>query len=118
MDKLLFISIEDKNPDLILSFAFHDDRSGVKSLILQRAPPFEFALPDYERGVEVSMEGGTEYDNNLLQKVVINKGTMHLSAQHESYDIDISNLSENDIAGIVEIINKQNFDSNFTVKIA
>ena len=118
MDKLLFISIEDKNPDLILSFAFHDGKSGVKSLILQRAPPFEFALPDYERGVEVSMEGGAEYDNNLLQKVDINKDTMLLSAQHESYEIDISNLNENDITCMIEIINKQNFDLKFTVKIA
>ena len=118
MDKLLFISIEDEKPDLILSFVFHDDRSGVKSLILQRAPSLEFALPDYERGVEVSMEGDPEYDNNLLQEVDIKNGTIHLVAQHGTHEVDISNLGENDISGMVEIINKQNFDSNFTVKIA
>ena len=117
MDKLLFINIEDEERDLILSFAFHDDRLGVKSLILQRTPSFEFALPDYERGVKVSMEGGAEYDDNLLQKVEINNGFLHLSAQHESYNIDISKLSEEDISDMIEIIHKLNFDANFTVNI-
>lgn len=118
MGKLLFISIEDEKPDLILSFAFHDEIFGVKSLILQRAPSLEFALPDYERGVEVSMEGDPEYENNLLQKVDTINGTIHLLAQHGEHEVDISSLSENDVSGMVDIINKQNFDSNFTVNIA
>ncbi len=118
MDKLLFISIEDEKPDLILSFAFHDEISGVKSLILQRAPSLEFALPDDERGVKVSMEGDYEYEKNLLQKVNITNGTIHLLAQHGEHEVDISTLSENDISAMVEIINKQNFDSNFIVNIA
>ena len=64
MEKLLFISIEDEKPDLLLSFAFHDEIFGVKSLLLQRTPSLEFVLLDYERGVKVSMDGDPEYENN------------------------------------------------------
>lgn len=50
MDRVQFISIEDSEPDLILSFALDDGEIGVKSLTLIRTPPYEIFLSELERG--------------------------------------------------------------------
>ena len=55
--KVQFISLEEDEKDLIVSFAVDDEKLGVKSLILHRMLFFEEVLDEDQRGVNVSMEG-------------------------------------------------------------
>ena len=118
MDKVQFVNIEDEEPDLVLSFALDDEELGVKSLILQRTPVYESLLPDYERGVQVSMEGDEEYENNLLKEIQIENGVVRLSALRRNYVVDTSRIGKEELEEMINFINKLNFDSSFKVNIA
>ena len=118
MDRVQFISIEDKEPDLILSFALDNGEMGVKSLVLLRTHRYEVLLPEYERGVHVSMEGDEDPENKLLLEVSVNKGTATISTQKKSYELDISRVEETELEEMLIIIQKLNFDSSFKMSNA
>lgn len=89
-----FISVEDEEPDLLLAFVLDDERLGVKSLILHRTPPFEVLLDEHERGVQASMEGDDEYEDNLLETVEIEKDVVRITALRGEYAVDISKIGK------------------------
>ena len=90
----------------------------MKSLILQRTPAYESLLPDYERGVQVSMEGDEEYDNNLLSEIKIENDLVRLSTLRKKYVVDTSRVEKEKLEEMIGFIKKMNFDSSFKVKIA
>jgi len=79
MERVQFIEIDDEEPDLILSFALDDSALGIKSLVLQWTPKYEVLVPEYERGVHVSLEGDENIERNLLVSVKIEVVTVTIS---------------------------------------
>jgi hypothetical protein len=118
MDTVQFISIEDEEPDLILSFALYDEGMGIKSLILLRTPEFEILLPESERGTKVSMEGDEYLETDLLVEILLNNDTATISTHTKSYELDISRVEKEDLEEMQIIIEKLNFDSSFNVSNA
>ena len=118
MEKAEFISVEDDEPDLILSFALRDDDRGVKSLTLLRTPLYEGILPPEERGVNVSMEGGCEDHGNMLEEIHIDSNRVRIHASHERYEVDISAVEKLECDEMMKIVKQLNFDSCFRVVLA
>jgi hypothetical protein len=118
MEKAEFISIEDDEPDLILSFALEDEDSGVKSLILMRTPLYESILPPEERGVKVSMEGGSEDDRNMLEKITIDNNRVRIFTSEEKYEVDISAIEKFEYDEMTKFVKQLNFDSCFKIVFA
>ena len=115
MDMVKFISIEDDDPDLVLSFALDDEGFAVKSLILLRTPAFESLLPSHERGVDVSMEGDDEFEDNLLKEIILTKDKVTVVALYKSYELDTSRVEKDELEEMLMFIEKLNFDSCFKV---
>jgi hypothetical protein len=118
MEKAEFISVEDDEPDLILSFALHDDDRGVKSLNLLRTPLYEGILPPEERGITVSMEGGCNDHRNMLEEIHIDNNRVRIQASYERYEVDISAIEKSEYDEMMKIVKQLNFDSCFRVVLA
>jgi hypothetical protein len=118
MQKAEFISIEDDEPDLILSFALHSDDGGVKSLTLLRTPIYESILPPEEKGVHVSMEGGCNDHRNMLEEIHIDNNRVRIHASYERYEVDISAVEKSECDEMMNIVKQLNFDSCFRVVLA
>ena len=67
-----FISLEETDKDLIVSFAIDNNETGISSLILHRTLFFEEMLPEEERGVHVTYENDyyEQEDLNMLESGV------------------------------------------------
>ncbi len=113
-----FVTVEEGENDLILSFALAYGESEIISLILQRAPAFEFALPVDERGVTVSLEGDFSYDScdNFLKKVRVSSGVVKIVSVFETYYIDISRIEKSEIKDLKLLLKKMNFDKSFKLE--
>ena len=117
MEKARFISIEDDEPDLILSFALSCENIGIKSLILMRTPIFEGLLPIEERGVQASLEGLWENDRNMLEVIDIGDSVVTISTAEGKCEIDISAIEQSDVTAMVEFTKRLNFDSCFKITV-
>lgn len=117
METALFITTESEEPDLLLSFALQDELTGVRSLILQRTPPYEMLLDEHERGVRVSMEGEDEGCDNLLEGVTVEPGVVRVSTQRGEYEIDVSGMESSDIDDMLELLQRMNFDAAFQIDV-
>jgi len=116
MKRASFISIEDEGSDLILSFALEDEALGVRSLILLRSPKFESLMSEEERGVKVSLEGQTAYEeDSMLVRVVISSKTIEISTQSELYQVDLSKVDEEELNFAYSLLQKMNFDKKFAL---
>ena len=120
MHKVEFISLEEDDKDLIVSFAIEDPRFGVKSLILHRTLFFEEFLDEEERGVKVSMEGVTvEQDHlNVLKQINIKPDEVEISSVFNEYRVDISHIEAREIEDMVNLLRKQNYDNRFIIHVA
>ncbi len=118
--KVQFISLEEDDKDLIVSFVVDDSETGVKSLILLRTLFFEEVLDEEERGVKVSMEGDyfEQEDFNMLNNIKINDDEIHIKSTFREYQLDISNIQRSEIEDMIKLLNKQNYDNKFTIHIA
>jgi hypothetical protein len=114
MMQVEFISIEDEEKDLILSFAFKDEILGIKSLILLRTSEFEFMLPNSERGVSVSLDNN-EIENDLLTKVKFKLNNVEIFTQSTTYELNLNKVNQDDIDQIFKVLNKMNFDKSFEI---
>ena len=115
-----FISLEEDEKDILISFVIPDKEIGVKSLILHRTFFFEEILDEKEKGVKVSLEGETfdnDYLNTLTKIEIKNKGIMIFSKFSE-YNLDISRIDDTEIYNMIRLLKKQNYDNRFTIKIA
>lgn len=115
-----FISLEDSDKDIIISFAIDDLEMGIKSLILHRTLFFEHLLDDEERGVKVSLEGDSfdEEDFNMLHEIKIGNQKIEIGSSFRNYELDVSRIEKRDIQNMVALLKKQNYDNRFTIHFA
>ena len=115
-----FISLEDDEKDIVVSFAIPDKDTGVKSLILHRTLFFEELLPDQERGVMVSFEGElfSEAAPNMLKSIELSDQKIEINAIYRSYVVDVSKISGKDMTDLKLLVKKQNYDHRFQIKNA
>jgi len=115
-----FISLEEDEKDIFISFVIPDKEIGVKSLILHRAFFFEEILDEEEKGVKVSLEGEeSEQDYlNTLIKIEIKNKKIKIVSKFSEYNLDISRIDDTDINDMIKLLEKQNYDSRFTIEIA
>ena len=115
-----FISLEEDEKDILISFVIPDKQIGVKTLLLHRTFFFEEILDEEEKGVKVSFEGEEfeqDYLNTLIKIEIKNKEIKILSRFNE-YNLNISKIDDADINDMIKLLKKQNYDSRFTIKIA
>lgn len=119
--RVQFISLEEDEKDLILSFVVEDGNMGVKTLLLHRTLFFEELLDDEERGVIVSLEDDElepekEYFNTLT-KFRMHNDKVEIISRFREYTIDVSRIEKSDIKDMVKLLKRQNFDSRFIIEI-
>jgi hypothetical protein len=120
MHKVQFISLEEDDKDLIVSFAIEDPLMGVKSLMLLRTLFFEELMDEEERAVKVSLEGDElEQDYlNVLKQISISAAEVEIISAFREYRLDISRIEASEIEEMVELLRKQNYDNKFSIHIA
>jgi len=118
--KVQFISLEDSNKDIIISFAIDDLEMEIKSLILHRTLFFEQLLDDEERGVKVSLEGDSfdEEDFNMLHEIKIGDQQIDIRSSFRNYQLDVSDIEKREIENMVTLLKKQNYDGRFKIHFA
>jgi uncharacterized protein YlaN (UPF0358 family) len=117
MDSVRFISIEDDDPDLLLSFALDNEETGIISLILHRCPKYEVLLDTHERGVHVTMEGEEEYEDDLLESISFKDNLVRVKSQRNEYNVDTGRVDEDEIKEMLAMLQKMNFDSSFIIDV-
>ena len=120
MHVVRFISLEEYDNDLIVSFAVDDGEQGVKSLILLRTLLYEELTEIYERGVHVSFEGVTSDEEQpiLLKELVRKESEIVVVSEHHSFNLDLSKIEESEIEEMMKLIEKQNHDNSFIIRTA
>jgi hypothetical protein len=118
--KVQFISLEDSDKDIIISFALDDLVTEIKSLILHRTLFFEHLLDDKERGVRVSLEGDSfdEEDLNMLHEIKIADQKIEIRSSFRNYQLDVSDIENGEIGNMVTLLKKQNHDHRFKIHFA
>jgi len=112
-----FMSFEEDDKDLIISFAIPDEALGVKSLILHRTLFFEEVLDEEEKGEKVSLEG-EEYENetlNTLVKIEIKGPEVIICSKFSEYVLDLSRIDASDKSHMNRLLRKQNHDERFLI---
>jgi len=118
--KVQFISLEEDDKDLIVSFAIDDPEMGVKSLLLHRTLFYEELMDEEERGVKVSLEGD-EFEQeylNVLNSIKIRADEVEIVSLFREYHLDTSMIEDSEIQDMVELLKKQNYDNRFAIHIA
>ena len=118
--KVQFISLEEDDKDLIVSFTVDDPAMGEKSLILLRTLFFEEVLDEEKKGVKVSLEGDSfeQEDFNILNNIKISDDVIWIKSTFREYQLDITNVQKTEIEDMVKLLKKQNHDNRFTIHIA
>lgn len=117
--RVQFITLEEDDKDLIVAFAIDASEDDIRSLILLRTLFFEEVLPEYERGVKVSMEG-EEYeddDRNIMVSIEIDGSDVVIESTSKKYRLDISKIDRADVKGMIQLLEKQNHDRRFTMRV-
>ena len=114
-----FISIEEDDKDLIISFAI-GVWPDVKSFFLHRTLFFQDIFDEEEIGVKVSYDGDPfEQENfNLLKLIEISDDKIIVKATFREYELDVSKVEADEKREMMRLLNKQNFDGRFEIKIA
>jgi len=112
-----FMSFEEDDKDLIISFAIPDEALGVKSLILHRTLFFEEALDEEEKGVNVSLEAEEcEHQTlNALVKIEIKDTEVIICSKYSEYVLDLSRIDASDKSHMIRLLMKQNYDERFLI---
>jgi hypothetical protein len=117
MRRASFITTEDRDKDLIVSFALEiEDAPGeIESLILLRTPIYESLLYPQERGVSVSLEGEPEEDEaNCMTALHLTGSMLRIETRHgQSYAVDISKVRPRELEAAKRLLQKMNFDNSF-----
>ena len=114
METVQFISCEDDDKDLIVSFALAYGDMDIRSLTLLRTPVFEPLLDDYERGVSVSLED--DDDVHLLAAVKFEANFVTIETQASTYDLDIGRVDPAEVSEMKAPFKRMNFDNRFRIE--
>ena len=118
--KVQFLSLEEDDKDLIVSFALDDAEMGIMSLILLRTLFYEELMDKEERGVKVSLEGDEmEQEHlNVLKSITIRADEIEIKSLFREYHLDTSAIEEAEKKNMVDLLKKQNYDNRFTIQVA
>jgi hypothetical protein len=109
-----FITVEDEDGDLIVSFAIvlgaHGD---VASLTLLRTPEDEAFLPPDERRVNVSHELHPETEDDSLIAVRLGSKRVWIKATSRRYLLDVSRVDADELSAARDVLRRMNFDGCF-----
>ena len=116
MYKVPFISTEDEDPDLIVSFAL--GQNAETSLTLLRTPKYESILDESERGVSVGTGKNGGLKRELLLSVYWLHGQAVVTSSKEEYRLDLSTVDPEEIEDAKKLLNRMNFDNCFSIHAA
>ena len=118
--RVQFISLEEDDKDLIVSFALDDAEMGVISLILLRTLFYEGLMDEEERGVKVSLEGDEmEQEHlNVLKSIKIRVDEIEIKSLFREYQLDTSTIEESEMKDMLVLLKKKNYVNRFTILIA
>jgi hypothetical protein len=118
MEIVSFISIEDDQPDLILSFAlWQPELDDIRSLILIRTPEYELLLDEAERGVKVSDEDWLNDEDDLLKKIEIGDDFIRIICNHHEFELDLRKVDIGEVEQAKTFLERMNFDNSFDLRI-
>ena len=105
-ERVSFITTE-ANDDLVIGFAIAlTDPGEVVSLILQRAPKFEFLLPPDERGVFVSHEAFPNENGELATRVLVDGPHIDIETTIRTYRVDVSAVDPDEVAAARNVLTR------------
>ena len=116
MESVQFINCEDNGTDQIVSFALSYGEMEIRSLTLLRTPEFETLLDESERGVSVSFEASTGFNDELLAVVKIDANRVKIETQSSKYDLDLSRVDPVEVSEMKALIGRMNFDNRFRIE--
>ena len=116
MQSVLFISVEDEEPDLILSFALKP--SAETSLTLIRTPKYESILDESERGVSVSAGASNLPMRDLLVSVHWTNDRVEIVSTYSRHTLDITSVDREEIGHAKVMLQTMNFDQRFQIHAA
>ena len=112
---IAFLSIEDEEPDLVVSFAL--EPHGSQSITLLRTPRYEAILPEEARGVAV-MSGNQCTPRELLRSIAITLEEVVIQSQARTHCLSASKLSGEDRTKALNMLKRMNFDGRFVINAA
>jgi len=117
MELVSFISVEDDQPDLILSFAiWQPELDDIRSLILIRTPGYEVLLDETERGVKVSDEDWLDDEEDMLNKIEFGDAFVSIITDNHQFELDLKKVEPEEIEQAKSILKKMNFDNCFEMQ--
>jgi hypothetical protein len=116
MHKVPFITVEDEEPDMIVSFALGLDAES--SLTLLRTPIFEEILEESERGVSVGTGPSADEDRELLVSVHWLEGQAVIVSSHREFRLDLATVDPEEVTEAKAMLKRMNFDSRFVIHAA
>ncbi len=108
-----FITVEDDDKDLIVSFAMGEHAE--HSLTLLRTPVFESILEEGERGVSVGTGSAETNDRQLLVSIRFGSETVLVETTGLSYLLSVRTVEAEEISEAKAVLRKMNFDNKFTI---
>jgi hypothetical protein len=118
MHAVEFITLEDEEPDLVLSFALAPQAAS--SITLLRTPKYESLLPDEERGVVVAAGVHGTGEREILVSIGINMqdGLSVIVSSKRTYELSLTQVPAEDLEASIALLRQMNFDSRFVVNAA
>ena len=116
MHKVPFITVEDEDPDLIVSFALGPKAE--KSLTLLRTPKYESILDESERGVSVGTGSSEGLTRELLLSLYWLPGQAVVTSSRHEYRLDLSAVAAEEIRDAKKVLKRMNFDNSFSIHAA
>ena len=111
---VLFISVEDEDLDLVVSFALKPRAE--RSLTLLRTPEYEAILDESERGVSVSPGVGERGAmRELLLSVKWGNDVVELQSTEAKYLLAVATVGPDEKADALSVLQRMNFDARFQI---
>lgn len=113
-----FISVEDEEPDLIVSFSCArevDDQDD--DIMIHRTPKYETLMPEEERGAHVSV-GYDSDEINVLETITIRGRTITVQGGAVSESRDCGRVDEKEWKRMIKVLREMNFDHCIRMDIA
>ena len=118
MHTVEFISVEDEDPDLIVSFALAP--SAANSITLIRTPRYESILPEEDRGVSVAAGALGSGERELLVSITFNSSEKSavIESSKRVYNLSLAHVQPDDILAAKSLLSRMNFDQRFVANAA
>jgi hypothetical protein len=116
MYKVPFITVDDEEPDLVVSFPLGP--AAETSLTLIRTPEFESLLDEDDRGVSVGSGNGEAMRRELLRALYWLDGQAVVVSDAAEYRLDLSAVDADEIVAAKSLLERMNFDGRFSIHAA